>query len=117
MKQLYGVGIGPGKMDCMTGQRCAAQGDFSVCLYNPSSRKIADYLQKACAILMEDKSSDTVCGWVKNIGRTGECAKILSLARLANEELDMFTTVFVGNTATQNCGGRMVTPRGYEAKK
>ena len=28
----------------------------------------------------------------------------------------MFCTVFIGNEKTQNLGGKMVTPRGYEAK-
>ena len=27
--------------------------------------------------------------------------------------VDMFTTVYIGNDATQNLRGRMVTPRGY----
>lgn len=30
-----------------------------------------------------------------------------------NEEVDMFTTVFVGNRQTMLLNGRMVTPRGY----
>ena len=33
--------------------RCAAVGDFCLCLYNPSSRKRADYLKRACDILLE----------------------------------------------------------------
>lgn len=48
--------------------RCAAEGDFTIALYNPSSKKRADYLEKACKILLEYKSPDTVCGYVKNIG-------------------------------------------------
>ncbi|MEG0779164.1 MAG: precorrin-3B C(17)-methyltransferase [Oscillospiraceae bacterium] len=96
--------------------RCAAAGDFSLCLYNPSSKKRADYLEKACAILGEVKSPDTVCGWVRQIGRDGQCHRILTLAELAAEQLDMFTTVFIGNSTTQVLAGRMVTPRGYEAK-
>ncbi len=47
----------------------AAAGDFSICLYNPSSKKRADYLRRACDILLREKSPDTVCGWVRNIGR------------------------------------------------
>ncbi|MEG1932628.1 MAG: precorrin-3B C(17)-methyltransferase [Pygmaiobacter sp.] len=94
--------------------QCAALGDFVVCLYNPSSKKRADYLKKACAVLMETKQPDTVCGWVKNIGRTGQCSRVLTLEQLAGEQLDMFTTVFIGNSATQEIEGRMVTPRGYE---
>lgn len=96
---------------------CAAQGDFAVCLYNPSSRKRSDYLKRACEILLAaGKSPDTVCGWVKNIGRAGQQAKLLPLGALAEEAVDMFTTVFIGSSATQSLAGRMVTPRGYEKK-
>ena len=97
--------------------RCAAWGDFCLCLYNPSSRKRAGYLQKACQILMEEgKSPETVCGWVRNIGREGQCAKVLSLQELEKEQLDMFTTVFIGSSSTKAINGCMVTPRGYEQK-
>ena len=97
--------------------RCAARGDFCLCLYNPSSRKRAGYLQKACDILLEEgRSPQTVCGWVKNIGRDGQESRVLSLSDLRGEQLDMFTTVFVGSSATQEVNGRMVTPRGYEQK-
>lgn len=97
--------------------RCAARGDFCLCLYNPSSRKRAGYLQKACDILLEEgRSPQTVCGWVKNIGREGQESRVLSLSNLRGEQLDMFTTVFVGSSATQEVNGRMVTPRGYEQK-
>ena len=96
---------------------CAAAGDFVICLYNPSSRKRADYLRRACAILLRDKSPDTICGWVRNIGREGQQHKILTLGELREESLDMFTTVFIGSSTTQIAAGRMVTPRGYEAKQ
>ena len=93
--------------------RCAAEGDFAIAIYNPSSRKRADYLQKACDILLETRPADTVCGWVENIGREGETSRVLTLGELREEKLNMFTTVFVGNSATKNILGAMVTPRGY----
>ena len=93
--------------------RCAAEGDFAIAIYNPSSRKRADYLQKACDILLEVRPADTVCGWVENIGREGETSRVLTLGELREEKLNMFTTVFVGSSATKNILGAMVTPRGY----
>ncbi|MBR1781239.1 MAG: precorrin-3B C(17)-methyltransferase [Oscillospiraceae bacterium] len=96
--------------------RCAAVGDFALCIYNPCSRHRPDHLRRACDILLEDKSPDTVCGWVRNIGRTGQECAVLSLAQLREAELDMFTTVFVGSSATRMLGKKMVTPRGYETK-
>ena len=92
----------------------ASKADFVICLYNPSSKKRHDYLEKACNLMMEYKSPDTVCGIVGNIGREGESMKVLSLEELKNTKVDMFTTVFVGNSQTKNVGGKMVTPRGYK---
>ena len=94
--------------------RMAAMADFVICIYNPSSRKRADYLKTACLCMMEYKKEDTVCGIVKNIGREGECMKILSLKELSETDVDMFTTVFVGNEETRIIGDKMVTPRGYK---
>lgn len=99
--------------------RMASAADFSICLYNPSSKKRADYLNRACRIMMEHKSPETVCGVVKNIGRDGEVRKIMTLKELADWEADMFTTIFVGNSQTierenrETGMGWMVTPRGY----
>ena len=95
----------------------AAQGDFCVALYNPASKKRADYLQKACDILLRAKPPETVCGWVRNIGREGQQSELLTLAQLRDTQLDMFCTVFIGNTGTQIIHGKMVTPRGYENKR
>lgn len=91
----------------------ASEADFVICLYNPSSKKRHDYLQKACDLMMRYKSPETICGLVQNIGREGEAAKVLSLAELRDTQVDMFTTVFVGNSQTREIGGKMVTPRGY----
>lgn len=93
--------------------RLAAEADFVICLYNPGSKKRADYLEKACRIMMESKSKDTVCGIVSQIGREGESMRVLSLEKLMKTPVDMFTTVFIGNSQTVEIDGRMVTPRGY----
>lgn len=93
---------------------CAAEGDFAIAIYNPSSSKRADYLRRACGIILKFRSGETVCGWVKNIGRNGEESGITTLSALGSLEADMFTTVFVGNSETCVVGGKMVTPRGYK---
>ena len=95
---------------------CAGAGDFVLCLYNPMSKKRRDHLRRACDILLTYRDGDTVCGWVKNIGRAGQERRLLSLSQLREEQVYMFTTVFIGSRSTQNLSGRMVTPRGYEAK-
>lgn len=91
----------------------AAEADFVICLYNPSSRKRHDYLAKACDLVLRYKSEDTVCGIVENIGRDGEGYRVMSLRKLRDTEVDMFTTVFIGNAQTKEIAGKMVTPRGY----
>ncbi len=92
----------------------ASQADFVICLYNPSSRKRHDYLKKACDLMMQYKAPDTVCGIVSQIAREGETAKVLTLKELRDTPVDMFTTVFIGNSQTKEIGGKMVTPRGYQ---
>ena len=97
--------------------RCAAEADFSICIYNPSSKKRADYLKRACDIILGQTKEDRVCGIVSNIGREGQNARVLMLSELRDTRVDMFTTVFIGNSQTRKIGERMVTPRGYRIGK
>ncbi len=94
--------------------RAAADGDFAIAIYNPSSRKRHDYLQKACDILMEKADPERACGYVRNIGRDGTESHVCTLAELRDTQVDMFTTVFVGNSQSRIIGDRLVTPRGYK---
>lgn len=92
----------------------AAAADFCVCLYNPSSIKRADYLSRACDIMLAHRSKDNAAGYVRNIGRDDEQAVALTLGELRDTKVDMFTTVFIGNSQTKIIGGKLVTPRGYK---
>ena len=92
---------------------CAAEADFVICLYNPGSHKRADYLEKACDLMLRYKAPETVCGIVSQIGRDGETSRTMTLAELRNTKVDMFTTVFIGNSQTKEIRDHMVTPRGY----
>ena len=93
--------------------RAAAEGDFAIAIYNPSSKKRHDHLRKACDILLETAEPERACGYVRSIGRDGEEFRACTLAELRDTEVDMFTTVFIGNSETHIIGGKMVTPRGY----
>ena len=95
---------------------CAAEGDFVMCIYNPSSKKRHDYLQKACDIIMKYQGEDLICGTVKNIGREGQEGRVMTIKELRDTKVDMFTTVFIGNSSTKIINGKMVTPRGYEKR-
>lgn len=94
--------------------RAAVLGDFAIAIYNPSSHKRKDYLQRACTILMNvGAKPDRACGYVENIGREGTSKTCCTLEELWKADVNMFTTVFVGNSQTRVIGGRLVTPRGY----
>ena len=92
---------------------CAAECDMVIVLYNPSSKSRADYLRKACDIVLRHRSGETVCGYVRNIGREGQESRILTLSELSETAADMFTTVYIGSSETKVINGKMVTPRGY----
>ena len=92
---------------------CAAMGDLSIVLYNPRSKGRPDHLRRACDILLKHLPPDRLCGVAHNIGREGEGWEILTLEALRTAEVDMFSTVFIGNAMTKVIGGKLVTPRGY----
>lgn len=93
--------------------RCAAQGDFAIAIYNPKSHGRPDHLARACDILLETLPETRLCGVVRNIGREGEQAVLLSLKELRDYDADMFCTVFIGSEQTRTIAGKLVTPRGY----
>ena len=89
--------------------------DMVVSIYNPRSSKRSDYLRKACEISLRHKPKDTKCGYVRNAyrGDSGE-VRICTLEELADAQVDMFTTVIIGNSATVIINGKLVTTRGYD---
>jgi len=95
--------------------RAAIDGDFAIAIYNPSSKKRADYLSKACEIMLDaGAEEDRACGFVMNIGRENTKASVCTLEELKNAEVNMFTTVFIGNSMSYIKNGRLVTKRGYK---
>ena len=93
--------------------RHAAQADFAIAIYNPKSHGRPHHLAKACDILLEILPETRLCGVVRNIGREGEQAELMSLRQLRDYDADMFCTVFIGNEMTRSIAGKLVTPRGY----
>lgn len=91
----------------------AAQADFVICLYNPASKGRPDYFRQACSRILKYRPGHTVCGLAVNIGREGEGMEVLALEDLKERRVDMFTTVYIGNSHTRQIGPYMVTPRGY----
>ena len=92
----------------------AIEGDFAIAIYNPSSMKRADYLKKACDIMLAaGASKDRACGYIENIGREDTKAYTCTLAELRETQVNMFTTVFIGNSQSIIRDNRIITKRGY----
>jgi len=94
--------------------RAAAAGDFVIALYNPRSGRRHEPLARALAILRAERPPETPVGVVRNALRAEQTVRLTTLGALAEAEVDMLTTVIVGNSMTAVRGGRMVTARGYE---
>ena len=94
--------------------RAAAWGDFVISLYNPRSKGRDWQLGKVREMLLEYRSPETPVGIVKDAYRPSQRVILTDLASLRTDEVDMLTTVIVGNSLTEIRAGRMVTPRGYE---
>ena len=97
--------------------QAAAEGDFVIVLYNPSSHKRKDYLMRACDILLAGIEEERVCGYVENIGREGTRAETCTLKELRDREVNMFTTVFIGNSESEIIDGKLITKRGYRREE
>jgi cobalt-precorrin 5A hydrolase/precorrin-3B C17-methyltransferase len=101
--------------------RAAAEGDFVVALYNPVSRRRTTQLVRAVEILGAKRPAETPVVLARNLGRDGESLRVMDLAALTPEAVDMLTVVLIGSSATRRVdkgdGGVWVyTPRGYAAK-
>ena len=97
-------------------QRLDAAGgaDFVVALYNPKSRGRTTQIGEAQELLLRHRGPQTPVGIVRNASRAGESVVVTTLAALLDHDIDMFTVVIIGNTATfVDDRGRMITPRGY----
>ncbi len=95
--------------------QAAIMGDFAIAIYNPSSHKRHDYLKKACSIMLAaGADKNRACGYVENIGREGQSYNTCTLEELMDTEVNMFTTVFIGNSNSKIIGDKIVTPRGYK---
>lgn len=94
--------------------RLAAEGDFVIALYNPKSRGRSDYLNQVRDIVLEYRKPATPVGIVRKAGRPGMNWTVTTLEKLPEEEVDMQSTVIIGNSNTYIADGVMITPRGYK---
>jgi cobalt-precorrin 5A hydrolase/precorrin-3B C17-methyltransferase len=94
----------------------AAKADFITVLYNPRSKGRPEHLKKAIEIFLRYRNSDTPVGIVKAAMRDNEDVIISNLKDMPFEDIDMQTTVIIGNSSTYIWNRWMITPRGYERK-
>ncbi len=102
--------------------RAAAEGDFVVAFYNPRSRKRTWQLERALSILRGARSETTPAIVASNLGRPGERVRVMPLAEVDPQEVDMLSIVMVGNSESRMRQGRdgswrAWTPRGYAGKR
>ncbi len=90
-----------------------AAADFVLCLYNPRSRRRDWQLDAAQEMLLRYRTAGTPVGLVTNAFREGQRVHTTTLAALDPAQVDMLTTIVVGNSATIDLDGLLVTPRGY----
>lgn len=100
----------------------AAQGDFVIAFYNPVSRRRRTQLAYAKDVLLEHRPADTPVILATNLGRDGELIRVVPLAQLNIDDVDMLTVVIVGSSQSQTVAtgdGKtwVYTPRGYAAKE
>ena len=96
--------------------QAALDGDFVLAIYNPRSRKRDWQLPRLLQIYQSRGAGDRPAGWVKNASREGETVHLTTVEALDPEEVDMYTTLIIGNSQTRQLNRAMLTPRGYSAK-
>jgi cobalt-precorrin 5A hydrolase / precorrin-3B C17-methyltransferase len=94
----------------------AAREDFVIVLYNPKSRGRATHINKAREIILRHRAGTTPVAIVKSATREDEKVLITDLGHMPFDEIDMRTTVIIGNSKSAVWKGFMITPRGYENK-
>ncbi|HWQ72209.1 MAG TPA: precorrin-3B C(17)-methyltransferase [Desulfitobacteriaceae bacterium] len=95
--------------------KLAAQGDFVLAIYNPKSQGRTTQIEEVRKILLEYRLPETPVGLVREALRGRESSvQITSLEEFTKHQIDMLTTVIIGNSQTRRIGPYMVTPRGYK---
>ena len=94
----------------------AARADFVVVLYNPRSKGRPTHISRAQKIILKHRAPGTPVGIVRSATREQEKVLITDLGNLPFDEIDMQTTVIIGNSRSVVRDNLMITPRGYENK-
>lgn len=93
-----------------------ASTDFVVALYNPKSKKRTEQIVQARSIFLKHRSPDNIVGIVTGATREHEIIALTTLENMLDCEINMQSTVIIGNSQTFVWKGKMITPRGYNKK-
>lgn len=94
----------------------AASADFVIALYNPKSKKRTEHIVQAREILLSHRDPETPVGIVTAASRENEVIRLTTLKAMLEEDINMQSTVIIGNSTTFYWNGYMITPRGYRDK-
>ena len=96
----------------------AAQGDYVIVIYNPSSKKRIHQLQDTRKLLLKYRKPSTPVAIIKGAFRKSQTIVMTDLEHLEehSDKLGMISTVIVGNSSTYNFKDLMINPRGYTSK-
>lgn len=94
----------------------AAMADFVIVIYNPKSKTRVEQIVKAQKIVSQYRKGTTPVGIVTAASREKETTKISDLDNFLTQEINMQSTVIIGNTTTFCWNDYMITPRGYKDK-
>jgi cobalt-precorrin 5A hydrolase / precorrin-3B C17-methyltransferase len=96
-----------------------AAADLAIALYNPISSQRSWQLTAAKDILLKFRTPTTPVILARNLGRSGQEVRVITLAELAPESADMRTVILIGSSQTKSIpradGSNWVyTPRSYQ---
>lgn len=95
----------------------AAEADFVIAFYNPTSKQRTWQLAAARDIVLRWRSPETPVVLARDLGRPGEAVQVRSLGQLSADEVDMRTLVLIGSSQTRQLSQAhrtwLYTPRRY----
>jgi precorrin-3B C17-methyltransferase len=96
----------------------AAQGDYVIVIYNPSSKKRIHQLQDTRKLLLKYRKPNTPVAIIKGAFRESQTIVMTDLENMEEhaDKLGMISTVIIGNSSTYNFKNLMINPRGYTSK-
>jgi cobalt-precorrin 5A hydrolase / precorrin-3B C17-methyltransferase len=97
----------------------AASADLAIAFYNPISSQRSWQLTAAKEILLQFRQPTTPVILARNLGRSGQEVRVITLGELAPESADMRTVILIGSSQTKlipraDGSSWVYTPRSYQ---